>query len=77
MSLKGARFQIVLKTVNQNRILKCAFSISNLSIPVCRYDEVAKPLKYCSLGSFRLSPSHNVLAYSIDPSGYETYEVRF
>lgn len=40
-------------------------------------NEVAKPLKYCSLGSFRLSPSHDVLAYSIDPSGYETYEVRF
>ena len=40
-------------------------------------NEVAKPLKYCSLGSFRLSPSHDILAYSIDPSGYETYEVRF
>ena len=40
-------------------------------------NEVAKPLKYCSLGSFRLSPSHDILAYSIDPNGYETYEVRF
>lgn len=39
-------------------------------------NEVAKPLKYCSLGSFSLSPSHDILAYAIDPSGYETYEVR-
>lgn len=40
-------------------------------------NDVAKPLKYCDLGSFRLSPSHDVLAYSVDPSGYETYEIRF
>lgn len=40
-------------------------------------NEVAKPLKYCSLGAFKLSPSHDILAYSVDPSGFETYEIRF
>ena len=40
-------------------------------------NEVAKDMKYCSLGGFKPSPTHDVLAYSIDPTGYETHEVRF
>jgi oligopeptidase B len=38
---------------------------------------VAKDMKYCSLGAFKPSPTHDVLAYAIDATGYETYEVRF
>ena len=40
-------------------------------------NEVAKPLKYCSIGAFKPSPCHTLLAYSVDSSGYETYETRF
>ena len=40
-------------------------------------NEVAKGMKYCSLGAFKPSPTHDILAYAIDTSGYETYEVRF
>ena len=40
-------------------------------------NEVAKDMKYCSLGGFKPSPTHDVLAYAVDSTGYETYEVRF
>ena len=40
-------------------------------------NDVAKPLKYCGIGSFKPSPMHTVLAYSVDPKGYETYEIKF
>ena len=40
-------------------------------------NEVARDLPYCSIGAFKPSPCHSVLAYSVDPSGYETYQTRF
>ena len=40
-------------------------------------NDVAKDMKYCDLGGFNPSPTHDVLAYSIDATGYETYDVFF
>ena len=40
-------------------------------------NEVAAEMKYCSLGGFKPSPTHDVLAYAIDATGFETYTVRF
>lgn len=38
-------------------------------------NEVAKGLEYCVVEECEPSPSHNLLAYSLDTTGYETYEV--
>ena len=39
-------------------------------------NEVATP-EGPSIGAFKPSPCHTLLAYSVDSSGYETYETRF
>lgn len=38
---------------------------------------LAASLKYCGVSSCEVSPDDKVMAYSIDTSGYETYEIRF
>jgi hypothetical protein len=38
-------------------------------------NEVAKGLDYCVVDECEPSPSHKLLAYSLDTTGYETYEV--
>ena len=65
-TVKGKAYPIVVRTLNDKDWET-----------VLDVNEVAAPLKYCSVGAFRPDPSHDILAYSIDPSGYETYEVRF
>ena len=72
-TVKGKAYPIVCRSKVDKDVSATATKVE----VVLDVNEVAKPLKYCSLGSFRLSPSHDILAYSIDPSGYETYEVRF
>lgn len=39
--------------------------------------EMAAGMKYCDVGSVSVSPDDRYVGYSVDPSGYETYEVRF
>ena len=36
---------------------------------------VAEPYSYCGLGTLEISPDHNLLAYSIDTSGAEKYNL--
>lgn len=38
-------------------------------------NELAKGLKHCDVGCVEPSPSHNLLAYSVDSTGYETYTI--
>jgi len=38
---------------------------------------LAKGKKHCSLGALVPSPDHNILAYAIDETGYETYKAYF
>lgn len=38
---------------------------------------LAESLKYCDVSSCEVSPDDRLLAYSVDVSGYETYEIRF
>lgn len=40
-------------------------------------NEYAKELPYFSIGTLRVSPDHNILAYSIDSSGGEKFELAF
>lgn len=40
-------------------------------------NQLAKGLKHCDIGSTAVSPDDKILAYSIDDSGYETYQIRF
>lgn len=40
-------------------------------------NEVAKPMAFCSIGGFKPSPKHTLLAYAVDDNGDETYEIRF
>ncbi len=40
-------------------------------------NELAKGYEYFSLGVFQISPNHQVLAYSVDPSGSEQYTLFF
>ena len=47
------------------------------STVVLDVNEIAKNLKYCSIGTFKPSPCHSILAYSVDSNGYETYDVKF
>mmetsp|Transcript_3674 Transcript_3674/g.5211 ORF Transcript_3674/g.5211 Transcript_3674/m.5211 type:complete len:751 (-) Transcript_3674:123-2375(-) len=36
---------------------------------------LAKGKKHCDVGAVEVSPSHQLMAYSVDSTGYETYEV--
>ena len=65
---KGLAYPIVCR---RNRIVNGDVEV------VLDVNEVAKGMSYCSLGGFKPSPTHDVLAYAIDANGYETYEVRF
>lgn len=38
-------------------------------------NEMAKGVEYLSLGTFEVSPNDNLLAYSLDKNGYETYDL--
>lgn len=40
-------------------------------------NQLAKGHKHCDIGSTDVCPEGDVLAYSIDVSGYETYDIRF
>eukprot|EP00967_Tisochrysis_lutea_P103046 scaffold155373_cov30-Tisochrysis_lutea.AAC.1 len=40
-------------------------------------NELAKPHAFFATGAIEPSPSHRLLAYSADTSGYETYAIRF
>jgi oligopeptidase B len=66
-TVKGKAYPIVVRKIDEDKDWETVLDVN----------AVAAPLKYCSVGSFRPDPSHELLAYSIDPSGYETYEVRF
>ena len=53
-----------------------AFSTADVDGPeqvVLDENEVAAPHKFCSTGAVEVSPSHGLLAYATDTSGYETY----
>jgi len=39
-------------------------------------NEIAKGFEYCDINSIDPSPSHRLLAYSVDNNGYETYRLR-
>jgi oligopeptidase B len=39
-------------------------------------NELARGLEYCDVAAHELSPTHALLAYATDESGYETYTVR-
>lgn len=40
-------------------------------------NQLATGHKHCSLGSHSVSPDHNILAYAVDFTGYETFDVYF
>lgn len=40
-------------------------------------NELAKGVKHCDVGATEISPCGQIFAYSVDLSGYETYELRF
>ena len=39
-------------------------------------NELAKQMSYCSIGGFNMSESHDLLAYGVDETGYETYRIK-
>lgn len=39
-------------------------------------NDLAKQMSYCSIGGFNMSESHNLLAYGVDETGYETYRIK-
>lgn len=41
------------------------------------HNQLAKGHKHCALGSHTVSPDHNILAYAVDLTGYETFDVYF
>lgn len=67
---KGAAYPIVCRCPKGSKNAKEVEIVLDVNA-------VAKDMKYCSLGAFKPSPTHDVLAYAIDATGYETYEVRF
>ena len=70
-TVEGSAYPVILRA---NRTKGNAAELPEVVLDV---NEIAKPLKYCSIGAFKPSPCHTLLAYSVDPSGYETYETRF
>lgn len=40
-------------------------------------NQLAQGLKHCEVGHCEVSPDDLLMAYSVDTSGYETYEIRF
>jgi oligopeptidase B len=40
-------------------------------------NELAAGLDYCRIGAIEVSPDHHLLAYAVDPSGGESFEIRF
>ncbi len=40
-------------------------------------NELAKGKKYCIIGDLKISPCHQVVAYSVDFTGQENYSIRF
>ena len=40
-------------------------------------NELAARLDYCRIGAIEVSPDHRLLAYAVDPSGGESFEIRF
>ena len=61
----------------RRRLLHASADAADSSECVLDVDALAKSLPHCTLGSFRVSPDHKTLAYAIDATGYETYEIRF
>ena len=39
-------------------------------------NELAEGLEYCEVGTYQISPDHNLLAYSLDSEGGEIYQLR-
>ena len=64
---KGAAYPIVCRVARGSKTVETVLDVN----------AVAKDMQYCSLGGFKPSPTHDVLAYAIDDTGYETYTVRF
>lgn len=52
-------------------------SIDGIEEILLDQNELAKGYEYFSLGTFKVSPNHQVLAYSIDTSGAEQYTLFF
>lgn len=52
-------------------------SIDGIEEILLDQNELAKGYEYFSLGTFKVSPNHKVLAYSIDTSGAEQYTLFF
>ena len=73
-TVEGSAYPVVLR---RNRARGPSAEPAPEPEVVLDVNEVAKPLKYCSIGAFKPSPCHTLLAYSVDSSGYETYETRF
>ena len=73
-TVEGSAYPVVLR---RNRARGPSAEPAPEPEVVLDVNEVAKPLNYCSIGAFKPSPCHTLLAYSVDSSGYETYETRF
>eukprot|EP01041_Mallomonas_annulata_P008346 gene8346-17194_t len=58
--------------------IHCRKAISSSTDEIIILDEniLAKDKEYTDISSIDPSPSHNLLAYSIDHSGYETYDLK-
>lgn len=52
-------------------------SLDNSEEVLLDQNELAQGYEYCSLGTFQISPNHQILAYSVDTSGAEKYTLHF
>ena len=75
---KGKNYPIYCrsKTIGDNEIKSDMLPIKD-EIILLDVNEEAKNKKYMSVGSFKISPNHNILAYSTDDQGNEQYNLKF
>ncbi|CAL6423731.1 unnamed protein product [Bathycoccus prasinos] len=69
-TVKGKSYPIVCRQERTNTTKGGGETI------VLDVNELAKQMSYCSIGGFNMSASHNLLAYGVDETGYETYRIK-
>ena len=57
--------------------IHCRRQLGGAEEIVLDVNKIAENQKHCDVGTIAVSPSHRILAYSVDFVGYETYEIKF
>jgi oligopeptidase B len=72
-TLEGKSYKLHCRTKSES-VLEEDLQGDNIEV-VLDENEVAEGKSYCDVGAVSPSPSHNLLAYAVDSTGYETYKV--